>query len=313
MQTEPQRIVTALDEYAFIAVEGALALKLLQGQLTCDVNGAAPERVIEGAYCTPKGRVIASFVLWAAAPGRVLLRLRQDIAETTASVLARYAALSRVTLRAEPLICTGLLGEGLEQTAGKVLGAWPLGPLAIVTIGEHQVLQCDATGRRFEVWSPAHAVSPLREALRAHCVEAPASSWRLALVREARVEIVAATAGEFLPQMLDYDRGEAVSFRKGCYTGQEIVARARYKGAVKRRLCRLAGAAARCPAPGDTLHQGDAARAAGVVVESAPAGEARVELLAVLAEEAWQEGAPPLTTADGSVFEVVAGPCAILD
>ena len=85
-----------LDDYAFLQVEGAKALPFLQGQLTCNVQDATPAGVLPGAYCTPKGRVIASFLLWARSPDSVLLRLRADIADDTATVLGKYAALSRV-------------------------------------------------------------------------------------------------------------------------------------------------------------------------------------------------------------------------
>ena len=318
MNADLQRASTAslvmLDDYAFLAIDGERALSMLQGQLTCDVNQTAPDHVIEGAYCTPKGRVSGSFLLWARKPGRVLLRMRADIAEQTATALARYAALSRVTVKRAALACTGLLGTGLTEAAGGVLDRWPTRQRQIVIAGEHRVLQCDEAGQRYEIWSPAESLAPLRSALATRCREAPLSHWRLALVRERRVEIVAAIAGEYLPQMLDYDRSGAVSFSKGCYSGQEIVARARYKGSVKRRLYHLAGVSPNLPSPGDVLYQDDdMTRAVGNVVESATSDDTRVEMLAVLSEEAQPSAAARLRGADGSIFRVLADACAILE
>ena len=304
--------MVALDDYAFLELEGTRVLTLLQGQLTCDVKRASADRLIEGAYCTPKGRVISNFLLWAADSERVLLRMHASVVEPTATVLARYAALSRVNLTRKALVCTGLLGSKLAETAGTMLGNWPQHRLQIVPVGEHLVLQCDDAGRRHEIWSPPESAPRLREALAAHCPIIPPMSWRLALIRERKVDIVPAICDEFLPQMLEYDRSEAVSFRKGCYTGQEIVARAHYKGALKRRLYHLGATTTNCPAPGEVLYGSDAARAAGSVVASA-SDEGRVEVLAVLSEDTEPLAARELRSADGSVFEVLAAPCAILE
>lgn len=316
MQSDPNpprnALMMALDDYAFITIEGARALPLLQGQFTCDVNRASPEHVIEGAYCTPKGRVIANFLLWAATPERVVLRLRSDIVEPTISVLSRYAALSRVTLHRETLACTGVLGDGITAIGARVPGGWPREPLAVSSHDAHQIVQCDDIGRRFEIWSSPDRLPALHQMLASFCTMAPSTHWRLALIRERKAEIVAATAGEFLPQMLGYDRGDMVSFRKGCYTGQEVVARARYKGSVKRRLYRLTGISPCCPPPGSLLRQPGTGAPAGTVVDSATDG-AHVELLAVLGSDPAPRSDTLLHATDGSVFQVLDEPCAILD
>lgn len=316
MQSDPnpprKALMMALDDYAFITVEGARALPLLQGQFTCDVNHASPSCVIEGAYCTPKGRVIANFLLWAATPERVVLRLRSDIVEPTMSVLSRYAALSRVTLQREMLVCTGVLGDGITAIGAGFFGDWPCEPLAMVSHDAHQVVQCDEVGRRFEIWSSPDALPELHHMLANCCTMAPSTHWRLALVRERKAEIVAATAGEFLPQMLGYDRGDMVSFRKGCYTGQEVVARARYKGSVKRRLYRLTGSSPYCPAPGSSLRQPGTGAPAGIVIDSAADG-VQIELLAVLGSDPTPRSDTLLHATDGGIFQVLDEPCAILD
>lgn len=301
--------LVTLDDYAFLVLEGERVLQLLQGQLTCDVRQATADRVIEGAYCNPKGRVISNFLLWAPESHRVSLRMRVDIVATTAAVLSRYAALSRVHLQPGTHVCTGLLGQGLAETAGALLGQWPAQRLQIVSAGAHRVLQCDEAGLRYEIWSPAESAAALREALGGYCESSPPARWDLALLRERKVDIVARTSNEFLPQMLEYDRGDAVSFRKGCYTGQEIIARAHYKGALKRRLHHLATNATHCPEPGETLFRDDGSRPVGSIVASARNEEGRIEALAVLAEDATSG----LHDANGSTYGLLTDPCAILD
>ena len=131
------------------------------------------------------------------------------------------------------------------------------------------------------------------------------NDWRLALVRTGAAEIQHATVDQFLPQMLGYDTSGAVSFRKGCYTGQEIIARTHYKGSVKRRLQRLGGAGAACPPVGSALLHRDGGRAVGSVVESAMDGESRFELLAVLTEEALDGANCLAITALGEALELL--------
>jgi hypothetical protein len=294
-----------LDEYGFLVVEGARALQFLQGQLTCNVQDATPETVLPGAYCTPKGRVISSFLLWARAPETVLLRMRADLVANTAAVLGRYAALSRVRVSPAAMDCIGLLGSGIATALAGLVPAWPASARAVVGDGERGIVRCDEAGERVEIWVPRADTAALWETLAARVGSAQPAAWRLALIRAGEAEVQHATSDEFLPQMLGYDASGAVSFRKGCYTGQEIIARTHYKGSVKRRLRRLRGTAGSCPAAGAELLQGDTGRAAGKVVESAPDGTGAFEILAVLADDA-VEGAPCLLrTPEGAALEVL--------
>jgi folate-binding protein YgfZ len=289
-----------LADYAFLACEGARTAEFLQGQLSCDVRAAGADRAIPGAICTLQGRVIASFLLWQPEASRMLLRLRADLAPDTAAHLAKYAVFSRTRIDVHsPLAVIGLLGP---------LARWmetpqPAAAHAIVALEQGWLLRRDMDGAVHELWVPADARAAWLARLAAQGEPGNADAWAAALVRLGDAEIRTATRAQFLPQMLGYDRSGAVSFRKGCYTGQEVVARAQYKGSVKRRLRRLRGEGA-APPPGTELRSGE--RSAGTVVESAQLDAETVVALAVLSEEAAQ-GGEPLLTEDGSARLRVAG------
>lgn len=297
MHTTTDCLVTPLPLYGFLAVEGARTVEFLQAQLSCDLREATPARVLPGAWCSIKGRVLASLLLRVADPARVVLRLRADLAAGTCDALNRYAALSRVKLVAEPaLVCIGLLGAGARALLETRLGAVPAERHATAA-GAHDsiVVQRDAAGRMFELWVPAVTANEVRDALRGASADGGVADWLHALARAGIAEVQHDTRELFLPQMLGYDSDGTVSFRKGCYPGQEVVARAHYKGAVKRHLVLLLAEGGACPAPGSELFAGE--RAAGTVVEGASDRAGRIAVLAVLAQDALQHG--PLRSAQG--------------
>ena len=272
--------LTPLGDYAFLAVEGERATQFLQGQLTCDLRQSGAGHVIPGAWCTVKGRVACSFLLWQPEPSRVLLRLRADLVDSTTALLLKYGVFSRIVVGDPGLACIGLLaapdGTGLP-------GLGPCGERhSLRAIDDALLLHREPALGLFELWVPRASSRRWTERLATGFATCDATAWRLALIRAGEAEVQAATAGLFLPQMLDYEARGAVSFRKGCYTGQEIVARTHYKGGVKRHLRHLAGEGS-APPPGSEIRAGE--RALGTVVESAPVVGARFEVLAVLGDE----------------------------
>ena len=291
-----------LDCFGFMELAGARSVDFLQGQLTCDLRQASATHAVAGAWCTPKGRVICSLMAWPRQADSVLLRLHADLLQATAEQLAKYAALSRVRITPAPVHCFGLLGpiDTLLQPMGLTA---PLAAGDIQPVADGALLRCDATGERHELWVQQEAATQWRDRLRAALPEGNMNDWRLALVRVGVVEVEAATRELFLPQMLGYDQDERVSFRKGCYTGQEIIARTHYKGGVKRHLHRLIGRG-EPPPPGSALERDG--QSAGTVVGSACSGEGRCDILAVLSDELASAGAHVVLLAGGSEFHLPA-------
>ncbi len=295
----PRAIV--LPEYGFAAIDGANACQFLQGQLSCDVVQAAADRALPGAYCTIKGRVISSFLVWRPAPERIILRMRADILDPTIAVLGKYGVFSRVKIaHAQPtLCCIGLLGSNLQATLAPWFAAWPAAMRAVSSHDGMYLVRRDERGEALELWLEAARLEEVIEALAPRLSIAAPGDWHLALVRGGAAEIRERTRDLFLPQMLGYEHSGALNFRKGCYTGQEIVARTHYKGALKRHLQRFECHADEAPLAGEEVRDKTSERLAGTIVEVAPSAPGIWELLAVVADEALESA---LHTASGNAL-----------
>ncbi|PXC09085.1 folate-binding protein YgfZ, partial [Pseudomonas aeruginosa] len=151
-----------------------------------------------------------------------------------------------------------------------------------------------------ELWVPAQRAEAVLATLREHSREAPLDDWLLGQVRAGIGQVFGATRELFIPQMINLQAVGGVSFKKGCYTGQEIVARMQYLGRLKRRLYRLALDADEVPAPGTGLFSPVHSTSVGEVVLAARTPENSVELLAVLQDDAVADGRISLGSAEGA-------------
>ena len=278
---------TPLNHEALLAVRGSDAAKFLQGQLTCNLNYLDERTCSLGARCTPKGRMISSFRIIQEGDG-YLLALASELLEAQLADLKKYAVFSKSSLA--------------DESANWARFGLSGGDGALVSLGLDLPQQADAVARanglialrlpggRAELWAPAAQAESLHARLAAQLPEAPLNDWLLGQVRAGIGQVFGATRELFIPQMINLQAVGGVSFKKGCYTGQEIVARMQYLGKLKRHLYRLsleAGHAA--PAPGTPLFTPSHASSVGEVVLAANA-ENGVELLAVLTSDAAQAG-----------------------
>lgn len=277
-----------LSGYGLLSVTGPDAEKFLQGQLTCSAADVTVERSSPGAHCTPKGRIISSFQLLRPAPDRFLLRLRADLLETAAQALGKYIVFSKARLQPrEDLVGIGLHGPDAGAIVRALAGASPGARHATVICGDGFVLQRDDGGNWFECWLPAADALQLWE--KNPCARAGSRYWEWLNIRAGIAEIGAATSDEYIPQMLNYHLTGAVNFQKGCYTGQEIVARAYYRGQVKRHLIR-AQLSGNVPATGDAVSDA-AGKTVGTVFGGVEVAPGQAELLAVCSTTAGDSAA----------------------
>ncbi len=264
---------------AVLDIVGEDAAKFLQGQLSNDVDALARGAAQYTSYNSPKGRMLANFVLWREA---VMYRalLPADIAEAVRKRLSMYVLRSKVKLTdaSAGTARFGVGGADASRAIGAALGVTPA-TFVVATSGGASVLALP--GPRYVVLAPAAAGPALRERLAAHAAEAPFDTWRWLTIRSGVPVVTAATQDQFVAQAANWDVLDGVSFRKGCYTGQEIIARMQYLGRLKERLYLF-----HSPQPtaaGERLYSaafGD--QPAGTVVDSAPAPTGGHDLLAVV-------------------------------
>ncbi len=282
--------ITPLSQYTLLSVVGPDGHKFLQGQTTCDWNKITSSQASLGSYCNIKGRVVSSFLGFVTAEEHVQLRLRSDILDSSRETLSKYIVFSKAKLHAnhDQLIGLGVFGADARQALMQFSDTLPESLWQSVTRNDMTFIQADDKGQRFECWvTEPHALA-IWDALSKTATVADSSKWEQDNIDAGIAEVCTATQDVFLPQMLNYQRVGAVSFTKGCYTGQEIVARMEYRGKLKRRMYRasLSGVA---PAPGADLFQGDGSQSIGNVV-SAVATDTGCTLLAVLTEDAVAAG-----------------------
>ncbi|HEB77145.1 MAG TPA: folate-binding protein [Methylothermaceae bacterium] len=260
---------------AGIAVAGADAFTFLQGQATCDMRQITPGRSRLGAFCNPQGRVVATFRILAQDEGYLLL-LAADLLEPVIRRLQMYVLRAKVSIQTADV---GLAGIG--GMAARLFPDLPEEANTVTRIGELNWVRIADPEPRWLVVGDFPCVEQLRQRLAttSGIATMDESYWSLREIRSGIPTIHRATSEKFLPQMLNLELLGGVSFNKGCYTGQEVIARSQFRGQVKRRLYHLGGPLPHTPAPGDPLV--DQGNSVGQVIDAAPAGTF-VEFLAVI-------------------------------
>lgn len=286
---------TLLDHEGLLAVRGADAAKFLQGQVTCNLNYLSLSQSSLGARCTPKGRMLSSFRI-VPVDGGYLLAMARELLETQLTELQKYAVFSKSKLSDETDAWTRFGLSGADAVLSDL--GLDLGSAADSVASSANLLAVRLVDGRAELWAPTSEAAALQNKLSAQLPQAELSQWLLDQIRAGIGQVFGATRELFIPQMINLQALGGVSFKKGCYTGQEIVARMQYLGKLKRRLYRLTLTTEETPAVGCELFSPVHGSSVGEVVLAARTPSA-VELLAVLQEDAVSDGRIHLASLDG--------------
>ena len=299
--TAPDRagpaVLCPLKDEALLLLQGPDACTFLQGQTTANFAGKQSLDVVNGAFCNVKGRVIVDFLALVVAQDEVILRISADLADMVTGHLAKYLMFSKVELRRMAQHPVGVIGNQAHPCLdlseipppGQVIataGGWLIGVEAGVSVF--------ISGQR--------AAPPDTDAEADN--EVFLQAWQAASCRRGEARITLSTTGKYLPQDLNYDLAGWVNFDKGCYTGQEIIARLHWRGTPKRRLYHGLVQHPR-PAPGSGILQVEGQRNVGSVVNAAVVYEGVTLLLETTGDAA--KGSLVLEES-GEKIEVLGGP-----
>lgn len=279
--------LASLDGLAVLRVAGADADAFLQGQLSNDIQALSPERAQLSSYNSPKGRVLA--VLHVFRHERTIcLLMPRTLLEPVSRRLRMYVLRARVELAESSLTGLGLWGGA---AAGRLGEAGLPAPEAAHGCAAHEagcVIRWPGETPRFALFAPPERLQTWRAALTAGCRAAGFDDWRREDILAGLPSVHPETQDRFVAQMLNLDSLGAISFRKGCYTGQEVIARTHYLGKSPRRMhrARIAGPP---PAPGTAVRTAARPQAVGHVVEAVSDLAGGALALAVLRDEALGE------------------------
>jgi len=305
-------VACPLTGLAVLAIDGADAAPFLQGQLSCDVLAMNPGTCRYGSFNSPKGRMLANFVLWRRTPDGFGMLLAADIADAVAKRLRMYVLRSKATI-ADVSADTQRIGIGGPQAASAVEAAFGIAPApfeAREVRSPAAVTLLGLNGNRFVALAQASAADVLA-ALGSRSVTGEFDVWRWLTIRAGTPVVTAATQDAFVAQAANLDVLGGIDFQKGCYTGQEIIARTQYLGRLKERTF-LFHTEATTVAAGERIYSSAfEAQPCGTVVNAAPAPVGGTDLLAVVQIAAAERGDARLRAPDGPPLVALPLPYAI--
>ena len=282
--TRAGTVLVPLDHLALFECTGEDATSFLHNQLTSDVNHLDAGTAQHSSWCTHKGRMQASFILYRqGADYRALLSA--DLLDSTLKQLQRYVLRAKAQLRdlSNEQIAIGVSGPQAGESLRAAGLTVPEAPMTTLDAGTGTTIRLDA--QRFIVIADAAAAPALYDRLAGVAHPAGVPVWHWLDIEAGIVLVTADTKEEFVPQMVNFDKIGGVSFHKGCYPGQEVVARAQYLGKIKRHLYQI-----RTNGPmvagGSLFLAGKSEQPCGLIANTAPAPDGLFAALAVIKEEA---------------------------
>jgi len=285
----------ALTHLGVIHAQGADAAAFLHGQLTNDFALLDTAHARLAGYCSAKGRLLASFIAWKRSDDEVLLVCSADLLAPTLKRLSMFVLRAKCKLSdaSAQWRLLGLAGTSAEALLGSAA------PTAVWGKTDHAgadvVRLPNAAGATRYLWAaPLETAVPALPAL-------DANAWRWGETASGVVTIEAATVDQFVPQMLNYELLGGVDFKKGCYPGQEVVARSQYRGTIKRRTFLFESEGASL-AGQDVFHSADPGQPAGKVANTAPLPSGS-SLLAEIKLAALGDGTLHLGSAEGPLLQ----------
>lgn len=290
--TSSNNILCDLSHLGLLEISGADAVTFLQGQVTNDVSLLNGSNAHYSAYCNPKGRMLALFLAFAHYD-HLHLQFNRELLEPTMRRLKMYVMRSKVEIKdvSDSIIKFGLNGPQAASMLASVFSKIPTVDYELVSLENGAILKLPSYNddARYEIFSDTVNAPIIWDALKNNCKVVEKPHWDWLEIQAGIPDIELKTQEQFIPQMLNLDILNAINFKKGCYTGQEIVARTHYLGSVKRRTYLATINAETTPMAGDKVL--DAAKnEVGKIVRIAPNALSSFDALIELRIEAKEAG-----------------------
>lgn len=288
--SEHDNVLCDLSHLGLLEINGADAYTFLQGQVTNDVKQLNGERAHYSGYCNPKGRLLALFLAFAHR-NHLHLQMPKALIEPIAKRLRMYVMRSQVTILdvSESIIKIGLQGENATALLNKLFASVPKNAYELATHDNGTIIKLPGNKPRFEILTEAENAPRIWQTLAQQAKTVNAQYWEWLEIQAGIPEVYPATQEEFVPQMLNLDLLDGINFKKGCYTGQEIVARTHYLGTVKRRTQLAHVETNMQPNTGDDVLNTNG-EIVGKIVRCTPAQNGGYDLLAEIRLESVEAG-----------------------
>lgn len=274
-----------LNHSQLLLVQGADASKFLQGQVTCDLLELNNPITRLGAQCNPKGRILLTFRALQINPETIALRIPVTMLEKAKQSFGKYIVFSKAKLidAQHEYLLYGLYGDTAAGLAQKVFQTLPNEDGGYVETAGNFLIKLDAD--RYELWIHNANTTDIEQQITAAATQGNSNDWDLMEIHAGIADICPETYEKLTPQEINYQLVNGINFRKGCYTGQEIVARMHYRGKLKRHMYRFSITTDQNLIPGTAVINNITGQNAGQIIMAARVNSQEIEILASVLDE----------------------------
>lgn len=285
LTTNPTPFLVELHQTQLLLIEGPDASKFLQGQVSCDVRELSTQVTRIGAQCNPKGRILLTFRALQMDAETIALRIPTAMLDNAKTTLGKYIVFSKAKLRDgnNDYRLFGLYGDNAKEVATEVFNVLPSDNEGWVEKEGNFLIQLAQD--RFECWIKSPDTDTFAQLLANRTTAGSVNEWELLNIRSGIADIYPTTLELFTPQEINFQLINGINFRKGCYTGQEIVARLHYRGKLKRHMYHFEFSGSQLPTPGTALVNATTGNACGYLVAAAFSANNKIEILASLLDQ----------------------------
>jgi len=279
-----QNYLCDLSNVGLVRARGEDAQSFLHGQFTNDLNLVDEENSQLSAYCNPKGRMLAIFRIFKR-DGDFYLLLRKDVVEAVLKKLNMFKLMAKVELTdlSNDLVVFGLVGPATDSLLKDNSTQLPSKPEQSITAQDTTVIMLVSENTRMLLISTPKQATNTWNNISDKCIPSNHETWDLIDIQHGIPHVSAETSEAFIPQMVNLELIGGVNFQKGCYPGQEIVARTHYLGKPNRRMYRITIESETCPSSGDNIYSKvDGEQPVGKIVSAQKINSDTYQALAVL-------------------------------